>query len=395
MGFYDSFKYGLQSQLDPETYQANIASRTKALEQQAAGNAYASISDGLIQAGLDPNSNEYHIKMTDAAYRSGNPFLMEKIGLNYGLAQQNAILHPSKDPNMTDDLYEIKAMGVDMNDPAAVKNAYMEIKTRTARAGADNMSIHMPNMNNPDGPVADTVQARFTKADGSPLDRWLTQKEINNPSAYGLQMQTDMTDDRAKAGMAAMTMNQYELEDAANKYGYTDIENDPGNLASYAGANVLDWVAGINPGAANAFGEKGQRANQRVSAYKYWAEMPIRVLSGATVRPDEEINFRMQYMPVQGEKPEDREQKRARRIILQNAMLEKSRGGNPAGPMFIGNGMVDAGMMNIPNFGKANVKFMPNGDVLVTSIEDGEQQIMPAAKLSSALMPKNRNIMKR
>lgn len=199
MGFYDSFKYGLQSQLDPETYQANIASRTKALEQQAAGNAYASISDGLIQAGLDPNSNEYHIKMTDAAYRSGNPFLMEKIGLNYGLAQQQAVLNPKADPMLTDDIKE----ELYWRDHPELANSFMNRKIATQRAGATNIhmspTMQMSDPNWANMPMDEKIATKVQWKDSANNGKWPTNGDYQSGA---LEMIGPINDENRTKGNA-------------------------------------------------------------------------------------------------------------------------------------------------------------------------------------------------
>lgn len=331
------------------------------------------------------NKPEFFQQYADMANASGNPYAMMEVANPFMKDQQNFAFNPQANPMLTADLKEYAMITGDTN--IENKQAAASWLSQANASRAPSFSMNMPGQESPVMPK-DTWDL-FTYEDGSPLIRPPTQAEVaagRTVDGRGLQMKSNVDATQAKAGMAAITMSQYELENSMKKYGYNPEESNPDNRLSYAATWGLDKLASLDPGAANYFGKRGQEAAERQSAFRYWSELPLRILTGAVINDDEKEGIRMQYLPVQGESAEQAKKKEARRVIFQNAMLEQSRGNNPAGIMLIGNKITDLGKMQIPEIGQVNVKMTPDGNMLITAA-DGDSKIVKPEQLSKLLLP--------
>lgn len=390
MGFFSDFKQGLyqgltgnrggsvdeaalKSQRDANAFTEALNYRGSAeqMAQELAGNGYTADPNW---APIDPNSQNHYIDLYQklALLGHSSPEFAAK-------QQEIAYKQPELSPWITNDQKDYQ-YGVQNPD-------FAQYELRKQRAAAPSFSMKIPGQESPVMPK-DTWDL-FTYEDGSPLIRPPTQAEVaagRTVDGRGLQMKSNVDATQAKAGMAAITMSQYELENSMKKYGYNPEESNPDNRLSYAATWGLDKLASLDPGAANYFGKRGQEAAERQSAFRYWSELPLRILTGAVINDDEKEGIRMQYLPVQGESAEQAKKKEARRVIFQNAMLEQSRGNNPAGIMLIGNKITDLGKMQIPEIGQVNVKMTPDGNMLITAA-DGDSKIVKPEQLSKLLLP--------
>lgn len=182
--------------------------KARAMEQEqeemtAASDIYKNYYADALARGVDRNSPEFFQGLTQAANTSGNKYMMQQLGLAYEQDQQRYAFNPAKDPNMTDDLYEIKAMGVDMSDPIAVKNAYMEIKTRTARAGATNIhmspTMQMGDPNWANMPMDEKIATKVQWKDSANNGKWPTNGDYQSGA---LEMIGPINDENRTKGNA-------------------------------------------------------------------------------------------------------------------------------------------------------------------------------------------------